>query len=79
MLVSVDEITAANTKVFVNASVLNILSEIDGIQNFEVFSISGQRVLFGQFDGQLSLPVSILNDAIYLVKVGNHVQKVVKY
>ena len=51
MLVSVDEITAANTKVFVNASVLNILSEIDGIQNFEVFSISGQRVLFGQFDG----------------------------
>jgi len=79
MLVSVDEITAANTKVFVNASVLNILSEIDGIQNFEVFSISGQRVLFGQFDGQLSLPVSMLNDAIYLVKVGNHVQKVVKY
>ena len=79
MLVSVDEITAANTKVFVNASVLNILSEIDGIQNFEVFLISGQRVLFGQFDGQLSLPVSMLNDAIYLVKVGNHVQKVVKY
>jgi predicted extracellular nuclease len=79
MMVSVDEITAANTKVFVNASVLNILSEIDGVQNFEVFAISGQRVLYGQFDGQLSLPVSMLNDAIYLVKVGNHVQKVVKY
>ena len=79
MMVSVDEITAANTKVFVNASVLNILSEIDGVQNFEVFAISGQRVLYGQFDGQLSLPVSMLNDAIYLVKVGNHVQKVIKY
>ena len=79
MMVSVDEITAANTKVFVNASVLNIVSEIDGVQNFEVFAISGQRVLYGQFDGQLSLPVSMLNDAIYLVKVGNHVQKVVKY
>ena len=79
MLVSVDEITAANTKVFVNASVLNIVSEIDGVQNFEVFAISGQRVLYGQFDGQLSLPVSMLNDAIYLVKVGNHVQKVIKY
>ena len=79
MLVSVDEITAANTKVFVNASVLNIVSEIHGVQNFEVFAISGQRVLYGQFDGQLSLPVSMLNDAIYLVKVGNHVQKVIKY
>ena len=79
MMVSVDEITAANTKVFVNASVLNIVSEIDGVQNFEVFAISGQRVLYGQFNGQLSLPVSMLNDAIYLVKVGNHVQKVVKY
>ena len=79
MLVSVDEITSANTKVFVNASVLNIVSELDGLQNFEVFAISGQRVLFGQFDGQLSLPVSMLNDAIYLVKVGNHVQKVIKY
>ena len=79
MLVSVDEITASNIKVFLNASVLNIVSEIDGVQNFEVFAISGQRVLNGQFDGQLSLPVTMLNDAIYLVKVGNHVQKIVKY
>jgi hypothetical protein len=79
MLISVEEITALNTKIYMNEASLYINSELDGVQIFEVYAINGQRVLYGQFDGQLQLSVSMLNDGIYLVKVANHVQKVVKF
>ena len=79
MLISVEEITALNTKIYMNDASLFINSELDGVQVFEVYAINGQRVLYGQFDGQLQLSVSMLNDGIYLVKVANHVQKVVKF
>ena len=79
MLISVEEITALNTKIYMNEASLYINSELDGVQVFEVYAINGQRVLYGQFDGQLKLSVSMLNDGIYLVKVANHVQKVVKF
>ena len=79
MLISVEEISGLNTRIYLSEASLYISSEIEGVQSFEVYAINGQRVLYGQFDGQLKLPVSMLNDAVYLVKVANHVQKVSKY
>ena len=75
--ISVPEFDASTTSIKMFNNVLELESTIVGNQEFKIYNILGETVLHGMFDTQLSMPMSHLQSATYIVRVGNYSQMVI--
>jgi hypothetical protein len=75
---SVNEVNASNTLVFVNEA-NQIAVQIAGVKeaSISVFNLAGQQLATQQAEGQLTVLAQPFSAGVYLVKVNNHLQKVI--
>jgi len=75
---SVNEVNASNTLVFVNEA-NQIAVQIAGVKDasISVFNLAGQQLATQQAEGQITVLAQPFSAGVYLVKVNNHLQKVI--